>query len=68
MVDWMTDVLCQFRSEEKTMFRAVQLMDRYFKYCPNSLGMQELHVIGVTAMYMSSKAGDSTPLTLETVD
>jgi hypothetical protein len=67
MVDWMTDVLCQFKSEEKTMFSAVQIMDRYFKYCPNSLGMQDLHAIGVTAMYMASKIEDSAPLTLQKV-
>jgi len=67
MVDWMTDVLCQFKSEDKTMFRAVQIMDRFFKYSPNCLGMQDLHAIGVTSMFMASKLEDSTPLTLQKV-
>lgn len=49
------------------MFRAVQIMDRYFKYCPNSLGMQDLHAIGVTSMYMASKLEDSTPIPLQKV-
>lgn len=43
-------------------------MDRYFKYAPQSLGMHQLHIVGVTAMYMASKVEDSDPLTLEAVD
>lgn len=64
MVDWMTDVLCQFNSEDKTFFKAIQIMDRFFKYSPRSLGTHELHLVGVTAMYMASKLEDPNPITL----
>ena len=37
MVDWMTDVMTQFDCEEKTFFRAIQIMDRYFKNCGQAL-------------------------------
>lgn len=55
MVDWMTDVLSQFHCEEKTLFRSVQIMDRYFKNCSIKLTVHDLHAIGVTSMYLSSQ-------------
>lgn len=43
-------------------------MDRFFKYSPRALGMHDLHLVGVTAMYMASKLEDATPITLRQVD
>lgn len=67
MVDWMIEVMSSFNQEDKTFFLAVSTMDRYFENSATAKEVHELHLIGVTAMYLASKAEDSSPLDLETV-
>ena len=67
MVDWMIEVMSSFNQEDKTFFLAVSLMDRYFENSATCKRVDELHLIGVTAMFMASKAEDSLPLDIETV-
>ena len=67
MVDWMIEVMSSFNQEDKTFFLAVSLMDRYFENSADSKRVDELHLIGVTAMFMASKAEDSLPLDIQTV-
>ena len=33
MIDWMIEVLSNYRCDESTYFESVNLMDRYFKIC-----------------------------------
>jgi hypothetical protein len=33
MVDWMIEVLTNFKCDDQTFFIAVSIMDRYFKNC-----------------------------------
>lgn len=68
MVDWMIEVLSNFHCDEQTFFIAIQIMDRYFKYCSASLKVSELHAIGVTAMFVASKYEDIYPLRMKTID
>jgi hypothetical protein len=46
---------------------AVSLEDRYFKYCEEHKEIADLHVIGVTCMFIASKFEDIYPLKMKTV-
>lgn len=70
MVDWMIEVLSNYHCDESTFFEAVNIMDRYFKVCEEKkqlLQPAELHLIGVTSMFIASKYQDIYPLRLKIV-
>ena len=70
MVDWMIEVLSNYHCDESTYFESVNLMDRYFKQCDMKhqiLQPPELHLIGVTSMFIASKYQDIYPLRLKIV-
>ncbi len=67
MIDWMIEVLTNFKCEDQTFFLAVQIMDRYFKEKRPARELSELHVIGVTSMFLASKMEDIYPLRMSMV-
>lgn len=70
MVDWMVEVMTAFKCADQTFFLAISIMDRYFATLAKegvSLKLQELHVTGITCMFMASKYEDIYPLLLRTV-
>lgn len=67
MVDWMIEVLTNFKCDDQTFFLAVSLMDRYFKVKNETREISDLHVIGVTSMFISSKYEDIYPLKMKMV-
>jgi len=67
MVDWMIEVLTNFKCDDLTFFFAVSLMDRYFKGCSGVMQVSDLHIIGVTSMFLASKYEDIYPLKMKTV-
>ena len=67
MIDWMIEVLSNYHCEENSFFEAINIMDRYFASAESSLLPNELHLIGVTSMFMASKYHDIYPLRLKTV-
>ena len=70
MVDWMIEVLSNYHCDESTYFESVNLMDRYFQECNiknQILEPAELHLIGVTSMFIASKYQDIYPLRLKIV-
>ena len=67
MIDWMIEVLTNFKCDDQTFFLAVSLMDRYFKLTPEQKLLSELHVTGVTCMFVASKFEDIYPLKMKTV-
>jgi hypothetical protein len=70
MVDWMVEVLTAFKCSDQTFFIAVNLMDRYLNALSEEkkqLELHELHITGVTCMFMASKYEDVYPLLMKTV-
>eukprot|EP00826_Nyctotherus_ovalis_P056889 TRINITY_DN7761_c0_g2_i1.p1 TRINITY_DN7761_c0_g2~~TRINITY_DN7761_c0_g2_i1.p1 ORF type:complete len:384 (-),score=122.38 TRINITY_DN7761_c0_g2_i1:66-1217(-) len=65
MVDWMIEVMTNFKCNDQAFFMAVSLMDRYLKSKGERKLICELHVIGVTAMFLASKYEDILPLRME---
>jgi hypothetical protein len=67
MIDWMIEVLNNYKCEESTYFLSVNLMDRYFKLCKKTLKPEDLHLIGICCMFISSKFCDIYPIKLKIV-
>jgi len=67
MVDWMIEVLTNFKCDDQTFFIAVSLQDRFFKGCPQVKEVADLHLSGVTCMFIASKYEDVYPLKMKTV-
>ena len=67
MVDWMIEVLTNFRCDDQTFFTAVSIMDRYFHAKDSVMEVSDLHLVGVTCMYMASKYEDIYPLKMSMV-
>lgn len=69
MVDWMIEVFTNYRCDDYSFFYAVSIMDKYFKLTDNVKILQpaELHLLGITSMFMASKYQDIYPLRLRIV-
>ena len=67
MVDWMIEVLTNFKCDDLTFFIAISLLDRYYKGCSQVLQVNDLHLVGVTSMFLASKYEDIFPLKMKTV-
>ena len=55
MIDWMIEVLTNFKCDDQTFFLAVSLIDRYFKNKTETREIGDLHIIGVTTMIIERK-------------
>ena len=67
MIDWIVEVLTNFKCEDQTFFLSVSLMDRFLKQSSRIVQVSDLHIIGVTAMFIASKFEDIHPLKMKTV-
>jgi hypothetical protein len=70
MIDWMIEVLTNYRCDDFAFFYAVGILDKFFKESEKKLKVlqpADLHVVGVTAMFMASKYQDIYPLRLRVV-
>ena len=73
MVDWMVEVLRIAFSNicgDQTLFIAVSILDRYIQACEmrgQVFKPSDLHLTGVTCMFIASKYEDVQPLLLKTV-
>lgn len=65
MVDWMIEVLTNFKSQDQTLFLAISLLDRYFAESDIRCTVVDLHLAGIIGMFAASKLEDPLPLTLE---
>ena len=67
MTDWMIEVLTNFKCDDQTYFLAVNLQDRFLKNTPLKKEVNDLHIIGVTCMFVASKYEDIFPLKMKTI-
>jgi hypothetical protein len=67
MVDWMIEVLTNFKCDDETFFLSINLMDRYFEATKKSISAAELHKLGVTSMFIASKYEDYHPIKMKIV-
>ena len=64
MVDWMLEVFYLTKSEHTTFELAVHIMDKYISMTKKILDDSDIHLIGLTCVYISSKMMDNIPLKL----
>jgi hypothetical protein len=67
MVDWLIEVTDAYKCKTETFFLAIFIMDEYFKLCERSLSTAELHIIGVTCIFIACKYEEIHPLKTKTV-
>ncbi|CAD8067829.1 unnamed protein product [Paramecium sonneborni] len=67
MVDWMVEVLTSYKCKDQTFFMAVRLMDTFLHQTTKQHVPQDLHLIGVTCMFIASKFEEIYPVKLQIV-
>jgi hypothetical protein len=67
MIDWIIEVLSLFKQKNKTIFRAIHLLDLFLKCEKKPLSVKDLHLIGVVCMFVASKLCEVYPLKVERV-
>jgi len=67
MVDWMIEVLSSYKCCDQTFFIAVNLMDLFLEKTNVQHEVSDLHLTGVTCMFMASKYEEIYPLRLSVV-
>ena len=68
MVDWMLEVLSVFNCQDETFFLSVNLMD-LFLWKTNSVYKNEnMHLIGMVAMFIAAKFQEIFPITLKDLE
>jgi hypothetical protein len=67
MIDWMVEVLSSYKCLDQTFFVAVNLMDLFLQKTKIPHEVSDLHLVGVTCMFMASKYEEIYPLRLSVV-
>ncbi|KAM3130663.1 hypothetical protein pb186bvf_017255 [Paramecium bursaria] len=67
MVDWMVEVLCSYKCSDQTFFIAVRILDFYFVKSERQLEVSDLHLSGVTSMFIAAKYEEIHPMKLQVV-
>ena len=62
MVDWMVEVFSVYKCDPGTFELAVHIMDCFFSRTKKKLQDEDIHLIGLTCIYISSKVEDIAPL------
>ena len=63
----MIEVLTNFKCDDQTFFLSITILDRYFKQSSDILRINDLHILGITSMFVASKFEDIHPLKMKTV-
>ena len=67
MVDWMIEVLSSYKMSEESFFRSVSLMDRYLKKETKKLETKDIHLLGISCMFIAMKYEQIHPLRLSLI-
>ncbi|KAL4474422.1 hypothetical protein ABPG72_007821 [Tetrahymena utriculariae] len=69
MADWMIEVFGNYKqtSSDKTYFRAVGLLDLFFKKQTKKLVESDVHLFGIAAMFLATKQEDISHISLDDI-
>lgn len=62
MVDWMIEVLSVYKSENETFYLSVYIMDKFISLSQTPIKTDDIHLIGITSMFIASKFEDIMPI------
>jgi hypothetical protein len=66
LVDWLLEVFYAYKCDENTIYLTLMLMDGFI-FKSKNLNNSDLHLLGITCLYISSKFEDLYPLDMNTV-
>lgn len=67
MIDWMIEVLNIYRQKKQTLFKAVFILDLYYKTKTEKISLEELHLNGIVSMMIASKSEEVNFIKLDAV-
>lgn len=67
MVDWIIEVLNAYHSEAITFFLTMHLFDYYLSKTKLCITNQDVHLLGLTCMFIASKMEDILPLRMSLI-
>lgn len=67
MIDWYVEIVYTFNWHPNTFYMAVKIFDLFFAKTSKVLTLRDLHLLGVTSIYIASKIEDAVPFTLKAV-
>ena len=67
MIDWIVECLATYKLKNSTFFLSVYLLDKYMATTDRMLAKQDIHLLGITCMFMASKHEEITPMFLTSV-
>lgn len=67
LIDWLFEVFYAYKSEESTIFLTIHLIDTFIYKYKHKLSKSDIHLIGVTSLFISSKAEDICPIDMDTL-
>ena len=65
MVDWMIEVLSVFDCVDETFFLSVNIMDIFYQKTKKVFHNEDVHLIGITSMFISCKFQEIYPISLK---
>ncbi|CAD8127789.1 unnamed protein product [Paramecium sonneborni] len=67
MIDWMIEVLSSYKCKDQTFYLSIRLMDLYLSKTTLKHVSSDLHLIGVTSIFMACKYEEIYPVKLQVV-
>lgn len=68
MIGWMMEIFSKLNSKPETLFYAIDIMDEYLALTDKRLENEQIHLIGMTSIYMASKLNEVSPMCLKFVE
>lgn len=62
MVDWMVEVMTSYKCTDRTLFKAIEVMDQYYMKTQSVEKARDLHLVGVTCILIANKMEEVYPL------
>ncbi|CAD8127951.1 unnamed protein product [Paramecium sonneborni] len=67
MIDWIVEVVSSYKCKDQTFYLSVRLMDLYLSKTTQKHVSSDLHLVGVTSMFMACKYEEIYPVKLSIV-
>lgn len=67
LVDWLFEVFYAYKNDESSIYLTIHLMDSFIYKTKQKLTNNDIHLIGVVCLFISSKAEDLSPLDMGTI-
>ena len=67
MVNWMCEIFYAYNSDFQTYFIAVDIMDKYINNSRKIIYNEDIHLIGITCIFIASKYEDYIPFSMKNI-